>query len=202
MFGFPRLRRLLAEHAQETNMIDWLKAELITFTGSDWVQEDDVTLVMLERLPLSETAKPSPTRLRTLAEFQVQSQPGNERQAMEQVAALVTREITLPPARLERLKTAVAEATMNAMEHGNHFQADLPVEIKVLCNEHQLIIQITDHGGGKLTPSSETPDLVAKLEGRQSPRGWGLFLIKNMVDDLQVSSDEQHHTLELMMNLE
>lgn len=202
MFGFPRLRRLLAEHAQETNMIDWLKAELITFTGSDWVQEDDVTLVMLERLPLSETAKPSPTRLRTLAEFQVQSQPGNERQAMEQVAALVTRELTLPPARLERLKTAVAEATMNAMEHGNHFQADLPVEIKVLCNEHQLIIQITDHGGGKLTPSSETPDLVAKLEGRQSPRGWGLFLIKNMVDDLQVSSDEQHHTLELMMNLE
>jgi serine phosphatase RsbU (regulator of sigma subunit)/anti-sigma regulatory factor (Ser/Thr protein kinase) len=202
MFGFPRLRRLLAEHANDTNLIDWLKSELTTFTGADWVQEDDVTLVMLERLPLLETAKQQPTTLRILAEFQVQSQPGNERQAMEQVAALVTREMTLPTARLERLKTAVAEATMNAMEHGNHFQASLPVEIKVLHGDHRLVIQITDHGGGKLIPAGEAPDLVAKLEGRQSPRGWGLFLIKNMVDDLHVSSDDQHHTLELVMNLE
>jgi hypothetical protein len=36
----------------------------------------------------------------------------------------------------------------------------------------------------------------------QSPRGWGLFLIKNMVDDMEVTGDEHHHTVELLLNLE
>jgi len=36
----------------------------------------------------------------------------------------------------------------------------------------------------------------------QSPRGWGLFLIKNMVDDMEVTGAEHHHTVELLLNLE
>ena len=55
---------------------------------------------------------------RVLAKLSVSSEPGNERLAMERVAAVV-KEIGLSEQRLERLKTAVAEATMNAMEHGN-----------------------------------------------------------------------------------
>ena len=37
--------------------------------------------------------------------------------------------------------------------------------------------------------------------GAQAPRGWGLFLIKNMVDDMRVSGDGTHHTVELFLNL-
>jgi anti-sigma regulatory factor (Ser/Thr protein kinase) len=47
----------------------------------------------------------------------------------------------------------------------------------------------------------EVPDLDAKLAGLQTPRGWGLFLIKNMVDELHTSTDEQHHIIELVMHL-
>ena len=47
----------------------------------------------------------------------------------------------------------------------------------------------------------ETPDIGAKLSGEQSPRGWGLFLIKNMVDEMRVTGDETHHTVELLMNI-
>ena len=36
----------------------------------------------------------------------------------------------------------------------------------------------------------------------QTPRGWGLFLIKNMVDEMDVTSDEHHHTIELVIHLE
>jgi anti-sigma regulatory factor (Ser/Thr protein kinase) len=51
-------------------------------------------------------------------------------------------------------------------------------------------------------PDPETPDLEAKLEGLQSPRGWGLFLIKNMVDEMNVHQDAtRRHTLELVFNL-
>ena len=50
-------------------------------------------------------------------------------------------------------------------------------------------------------PEAETPDLAAKLSGEQKPRGWGLFLIQNMVDEMNVESDESHHTIELVMHL-
>ena len=51
---------------------------------------------------------------RTLAEFSVPSEPGNERLAMEMVAEAV-RDLDICGENLERLKTAVAEATMNSM---------------------------------------------------------------------------------------
>jgi anti-sigma regulatory factor (Ser/Thr protein kinase) len=108
----------------------------------------------------------------------------------------------LPPPTLERLKTAVAEATMNAMEHGNHYDAEVPVSIEVSASDTDLFVKITDQGSGPPAFDSVTPDLEAKLEGLQTPRGWGLFLIKSMVDEMNVTGDEHHHTVELIMHLD
>jgi anti-sigma regulatory factor (Ser/Thr protein kinase) len=206
MFGFPRLHQWLGAQAADVDgeqMVEHLKTELATFTGPAWVQEDDVTLVLLERLPqLTPANGDHELQLRTLAEFSLPSLPGNERQAMDQVVAVVTRDIDFPQRNLERLKTAVAEATMNAIEHGNRFQAELPAEIQVLTSPQELVIRIKDYGGGKPIPAVQEPDLQAKIEGLQSPRGWGLFLIKNMVDEMRVSSDDTHHTIELVFRLE
>jgi len=138
---------------------------------------------------------------RTLAEFSVPSEPGNERQAMELVASAI-KDLGLTQQRLERFKTAVAEATLNAMEHGNYYRAELPVLIEVSASDTQLSVKITDEGSGPPAFHSETPDLEAKLEGMQTPRGWGLFLIKNMVDDMEVTGDEHHHTVELILHLD
>src|ERR671915_100222 len=49
MFGFPRLRELVAEHAEERSLGDFLLEELYSFTGEGWEQEDDITLLMLRR---------------------------------------------------------------------------------------------------------------------------------------------------------
>src|SRR5215208_6550947 len=51
MFGVPQLRRLVAEHAAEDgSLVDFLMDELRSFTGGDgWEQEDDITLVTLQR---------------------------------------------------------------------------------------------------------------------------------------------------------
>jgi serine/threonine-protein kinase RsbW len=138
---------------------------------------------------------------RTLAELSVPSEPGNERRAMEEVAATVEG-LGLSDRTLERLKTAVAEATMNAMEHGNHYQVELPVTIEVSASDAELSVKITDEGSGPPAFHSETPDLEAKLEGMQTPRGWGLFLIKSMVDQMNVTGDEHHHTVELILHLD
>ena len=49
MFGFPRLRRLVAEPPEEGSLVDFLMDKLRSFTGEGWEQEDDITLVTLER---------------------------------------------------------------------------------------------------------------------------------------------------------
>jgi serine phosphatase RsbU (regulator of sigma subunit)/predicted ester cyclase len=53
MFGFPRLRALVAEHgAGESSLGDFLLEKLYTFVGEGWEQEDDITLLTLVRLPI------------------------------------------------------------------------------------------------------------------------------------------------------
>jgi serine phosphatase RsbU (regulator of sigma subunit)/predicted ester cyclase len=49
MFGFPRLRALVAGHAEKRSFVTLLIAELYSFTGEEWEQEDDITLLTLRR---------------------------------------------------------------------------------------------------------------------------------------------------------
>ena len=54
MFGFPRLRALVAEHGEERSLGNLLLEELYSFVGEGWEQEDDITLLTLRRsAPLS-----------------------------------------------------------------------------------------------------------------------------------------------------
>jgi len=49
MFGFPRLRELIAEHGEERALGDFLLEQLHLFVGEGWEQEDDITLLTLQR---------------------------------------------------------------------------------------------------------------------------------------------------------
>lgn len=128
-----------------------------------------------------------------LLRFEVSSQAGMERYVMERVAE-ATRGL-LAPEVIDRLKTAVSEGALNAIEHGNHFNADMLVEVSVLVSPRAVRVAITDQGGDQSLPEAPVPDLEAKLMGLETPRGWGLFLIRNMVDEVQMTGDGQRHTL-------
>ena len=145
---------------------------------------------------MTSVARSAPRRL---AAFAVPSEPGNERLALARVAEAVAAS-GLPPARLERLKTAVAEATMNAIEHGNRGRPEIPVDVEVIQEGDDIIVAITDLGGEHEPPGPvEEPDLGLKLDGEQRARGWGLFLIRNMVDAMAVRTDGPRHTIQLTM---
>jgi anti-sigma regulatory factor (Ser/Thr protein kinase) len=135
---------------------------------------------------------------RRLDAFALASEPGNERLALARVARSVAA-AGLPAARLERLKTAVAEATMNAIEHGNGNRAEVPVEVEVTQHGDEITVAISDRGGAAVTGGAQEPDLAKKLAGEQSPRGWGLFLIRSMVDAVEVTTDGQRRTIWLTM---
>ena len=205
MFGFPRMKRLMAEQAPSSEIIDVLLSELDRFAAPDAEQEDDITLVALTRATVpvmasagdgSSTARES----RVLADFTLPSESGNERVAMERVAEAVG-ELGLPNARLQRLKTAVSEAALNAIEHGNEGRPELHVAIKVMASSAEAVVQISDQCGRNPIPEAATPDLEAKLAGLEQPRGWGLFLIENMVDEVNATKDERHRTIELTLHL-
>ena len=52
MFGFPRLKTLLEKHPDGTSLFTLLLGELKSFTGDAWEQEDDITMVTLQRASL------------------------------------------------------------------------------------------------------------------------------------------------------
>jgi len=190
MFGTPRLQEVVAGRADDRGgMLARVLSELERFTGIGWEQEDDITLMSLRWEGQTEPAT---------AERAFPSRRGIEREALAWVAESVSGS-GLAPARAENLKTAVAEAVMNAVEHGNRGDETLSVEVRVERRADELVVAITDRGGGRTIPINETPDIEAKLRGDQSPRGWGLFLIQSLVDTVRESSDESRHTVELVL---
>jgi serine phosphatase RsbU (regulator of sigma subunit)/anti-sigma regulatory factor (Ser/Thr protein kinase) len=197
MFGFPRLREAMTIDDAGSELLDRLLEDLRTFTGPDWEQEDDITLVTLRRASgVSEPAAEAPS---LTTGFSIPGEEGNERLAMDRVGAAVA-DLGIAPARLERLKTAVSEATMNAIEYGSQGRADVPVDVQVEATPDAVIVRITDRAlSGAVPDDAETPDIDLKLAGAQKARGWGLFLIKNMVDSMDVTSDGSTQTVTLTM---
>ncbi len=200
MFGFPRLKDAVAMYPGGGELIDRVLSDLRDHVGPDAEQEDDITMVTLARSPGAAHGSNGAAPTHQLVEFEVPSVEGNERLALQQVSAIVAP-LGLPEARLKRLETAVGEATMNAIEHGNGYREDKPVNVRVLTETDLVRVQITDHGGAPEMREPEVPDIEAKLAGLQRPRGWGLFLIKNMVDEAHEESVGELHTLELVMHL-
>jgi anti-sigma regulatory factor (Ser/Thr protein kinase) len=146
----------------------------------------------------STRARPDPT-WKILAEFSLPSQPGSDHLACEQVAAAV-QALKLSPADLERLKTAVAEAALNAINCGGYYysQPNAPILIRVLVVEQANPMHQTDPGSGPL-PDPQIPSPAAQVSSQQSPRSWGFFLIRRKAEEGYIRLDGAHHTIELFL---
>ncbi len=206
MYGFSRLMGRVASQVAEGDVVGSLVADVEKHTGPNAEQEDDITLVVVKRTASAEEAagvfETGVSSGKTvLTAFSVASEEGNERIAIDKVVEAVTV-LGLSLVQLERLKTAVGETVMNAIEHGNQFREDLDVAVEVATSDEGVVVSVTDHGGDRAIAQTEAPDIEAKLAGEQSPRGWGLFLIEQMVDELNTSTGDGLHTVELVMNRE
>lgn len=86
--------------------------------------------------------------------------------------------------RIEDLKTAVAEACINAIEHGNGMNEALPVGVILSRSDDELEVRVIDDGGG-VTREPHSPDIDRKVMGEEDPRGMGMFLIQALVDEAE-----------------
>ncbi len=200
MFGFDRLRTALAIDDAGSELLDRLLETLNAFTGPDHEQEDDITLVTLRR-SAGVADDDGAAGSTALTAFSLPGTTGNEREAMDRVAAAVA-DLGLPADRLERLKTAVSEAAMNAIEYGSQGNHDVPFDVEVAVTASDVVVRVTDRAlSGAVPTDAETPDIERKLAGEQKPRGWGLFLIEHMVDAMDVTTDDEAGTQTVTLRL-
>jgi serine/threonine-protein kinase RsbW len=119
----------------------------------------------------------------TNVEVRLPSRMGFEKVAMS-TAAAVAKLMGFRDDRVEDLKTAVAEACINAIEHGNRLNEKLSVGVVLSAGEDSLEVKVIDDGTGmKMHPAK--PDIDRKMHGEEDARGMGMFLIQALVDEAE-----------------
>lgn len=116
-------------------------------------------------------------------EVRIPSALGFEKVAMESAGSMA-KLMGFSDDRIEDLKTAVAEACINAIEHGNHNVASVPVGVILSMDSDELEVKVLDDGKGMASPPPP-PDIDRKMTEDESPRGMGMFLIQALVDDVE-----------------
>ena len=86
--------------------------------------------------------------------------------------------------RIEDLKTAVAEACINAIEHGNQLDDSLSIGV-VLSHHGRRTRSQGDRRRGRRHAASCPPRYGPKMLGEEDPRGMGMFLIQALVDEAE-----------------
>jgi serine/threonine-protein kinase RsbW len=107
---------------------------------------------------------------------------GYELIARDAVAAFARR-LGMPRDKIDDLKTALCEACINAIEHGNSLNPELHVEISCRVDDDRLVIDVCDQGVCRASPKASPLSMVDKLEGLGSLRGMGLMLISQLCDE-------------------
>jgi serine/threonine-protein kinase RsbW len=116
-------------------------------------------------------------------ELRLPSRLGYEKVAMN-TAASVAKLMGFTDERVEDLKTAVSEACINAMEHGNQLNESLNVGVILSMDVDSLEVKVTDNGAGP-QGTTAAPDIDKKMHGEEEARGMGMFLIQALVDEAE-----------------
>jgi serine/threonine-protein kinase RsbW len=133
-------------------------------------------------------------------ELRLPSRLGFEKIAMS-TASSVAKLMGFAPERIEDLKTAIAEACINAMEHGNKLDESLIVVVILSMDETSLEVKVLDMGTGP-PGVVHAPNMDKKMHGEEPSRGMGMFLIQALVDEAEwVSSPPSGSYARLVIRL-
>jgi len=90
--------------------------------------------------------------------------------------------------RIEDLKTIVAEAAINAMQHGNKGREDSEVVVTLGLKDNAIHVEVADHGDG-ISEILPKPDIERIMNNLDPPIGFGVFLIQELADDVEFNLD-------------
>jgi serine/threonine-protein kinase RsbW len=116
-------------------------------------------------------------------EVTLPNQLGYERIAMA-CSASFARMVGCAPDKIEDLKTIVAEAAINAMQHGNVGQPKARVTVSFQLEEDAIAVAVTDAGKG-IKRSVPEPDIERIIDNLDPISGFGLFLIRRLAERVE-----------------
>lgn len=123
-----------------------------------------------------------PTTFHPSMELSFPSELGFEKIAREAVAAFARR-LGCDRERVEDLKTALGEACINAIEHGNGRAPGLRVDVSCISTDDRLTVEVCDRGLKRYQGGGSTASIDLKLKGLAPRRGMGLMMIAQLVDE-------------------
>ena len=118
-----------------------------------------------------------------LVELKLPNILGSEKVAIEK-AVTIAEKMGFSMDKIEDLKTAIAEACINAIEHGNKFDENTQVGITFASDDTSLQVIVHDEGDG-IDPKKIPKDRIDK-DGWPRRRGYGVFLISNLVNEFSI----------------
>jgi len=125
---------------------------------------------------------------------------GYERIAME-CSASFARIVGFVQERVEDLKTAVSEACLNAIEHGNKGRPEARVIVTMSFDDDTPSVSVKDDGVG-MFELPEEPDIKERIEKLEPLRGLGIYLMKKLVDHVEFNQMTQDgHVVRMTMKL-
>ena len=116
-----------------------------------------------------------------------------------QTAEVVAKHMQLGDEKSGEISMALIEACINAFEHS---ETNSEVFIHFLISENKLTIKVTDKGTGFDTGSVDIPNIESKLNTGERKRGWGVMLIKELMDSVSFESDHTGTTVTMVKNRE
>jgi serine/threonine-protein kinase RsbW len=125
-----------------------------------------------------------PTTKKRLVELRIPSVFGYEKVAMATVGVVAAR-LGISGEKANDLRTAVAEACINAIEYGNRGDAQIPVVVTMSIDDQRLIVGVRDRARG-----ATRPEMGQMVDLHHPPAGphanMGLFLIHHLVDEVDI----------------
>lgn len=100
--------------------------------------------------------------------------------------------------RMEDIQSVIAEACLNAFEHGNHMRADAEVRVRMMAYEKGLSFRVYDEGKGfeYTEDSCEKAASPTSIEHMPS-RGWGLWIIASLADRVKTGFEKGSFYIEV-----
>jgi serine/threonine-protein kinase RsbW len=128
------------------------------------------------------------------------NQLGYERVAMA-CSASFAQLFGFPKDRIEDLKTVVAEASINAMQHGNKGKIDAKVVVTIGFQNDAIWIWVGDEGDG-IKVVSPKPNIDKIIEADETLSGFGLYIIEQLADHVEFKErPERGHIVEIALNM-
>jgi anti-sigma regulatory factor (Ser/Thr protein kinase) len=116
-----------------------------------------------------------------------------------QSAEVASKHMNLSEEKAGEISMAIIEACINAFEHSNSKEE---IFIHFIISDDNLTVKVIDQGIGFDATQVAIPDIDNKINSTERKRGWGIMLIKELMDYVHFTSDASGTTLTMVKNKE